>query len=125
MEVKSLASRQARLGELGQIEAQECLECGHQISPINHKMNIAEVDSAQSLQEQVKLDAQKQAFTIERDAWKSLVDMRNSLEEPEKANSVARNKMEIDQEVKTPQDQFVEEMITTRELEFDERVYRR
>ena len=88
-------------------------------------MNITEVNSAQSLQEQVKLDEQKQALTIESGAWKILVDMRNSLKEPEKANPVERNKMEIDREVQTPQDQFVEEVITTRELEFDERAYRR
>ena len=88
-------------------------------------MNITEVNSAQSLQEQVKLDEQKQALTIESDAWKSLVDMRNSLKEPEKANPVERNKMEIDREVKALQDQFVEKLNNTLKLRNDERAYRR
>ena len=56
MEVKSLASRQARLGELGQIEAEKYLECGHQIRSINHIMNITGVGRVQSLQEQVNPD---------------------------------------------------------------------
>ena len=125
MEVKSLARRQARLGELGLIEAEKYRECGHKIRSINHKMNITKVNSVQGLHEQVKLDKQKQALTIESDAWKSLVDMRNSVKVPEKANPVERNKMEIDREVKAPQDQFVEKLNVTLKLRNDERAYSR
>ena len=39
--------------------------------------------------------------------------MRNSLKEPEKINSIERNKMEIDREVKSPQGQFVEKLNNT------------
>ena len=38
------------------------------------------------------------------------MDMRKSLKEPEKVDPVGRNKMETKQEVKPPQDQFVEEL---------------
>ena len=69
-------------------------------------MNVAEVNTVQSVQEQKGIEKQKQALTIQKEAWKSLMDMRNSLKEPEKVDPVGRNKMESKQEVKPPQDQF-------------------
>ena len=54
------------------------------------------------------------------------MDMRNSLKEPGKTNSVERNKREIDREVKAPQDQLVEKLDNTLELrDNDERIYNR
>ena len=41
MEIKSLASRQTRLGELEQIESEKYLDCGQQIRAINHIMNVS------------------------------------------------------------------------------------
>ena len=79
MEIKSLASRQTRLGELEQMEAEKYMECEEQIRSINHKMNVAEVNDVQSVQEQVKFGKEKQALAQEQDAWKALMDMRNSL----------------------------------------------
>jgi hypothetical protein len=73
-------------------------------------MNVTEVNTVQSVQEQRGIEKQRQALIIEKEAWKSLMDMRNSLKEPEKINPVGRNKMETDQEVKPPQDQFVEKL---------------
>jgi hypothetical protein len=98
MEIKSLASRQTRLGELEQWETKKYMECEEQIRSINHKMNVAEVNDVQSVQEQVKFGEEKQAFAQEQDAWKALIDMRNSLKEPEKLNPVERNKMEFAKE---------------------------
>ena len=109
-ETQSLASRQKHLGELEQRECEEYLECEQQIRSINHMMNVAEVNTVQSVQEQKGIEKQKQALTIQKEAWKSLMDMRNSLKEPEKVDPVGRNKMETKQEVKPPQDQFVEEL---------------
>ena len=85
-EIRSLASRQRKLGELGKREMEEYLECEQQIRSINHKMNVAEVNTVQSVQEQNEFKKQKQALTIEQEAWKSLTDMRSSLKEPEKIN---------------------------------------
>ena len=65
-EIKSLASRQRKLGELEQLEIEECLECEQQIRSINHKMNVTEVNHVQSVQEQIRFDKQKQALTIEK-----------------------------------------------------------
>ena len=109
-ETRSLASRQKHLGELEQREFEEYLECEQQIRSINHMMNVTEVNTVQSVQEQKGIEKQKQALTIQKEAWKSLMDMRNSLKEPEKVDPVGRNKMEAKQEVKPPQDQFVEEL---------------
>ena len=51
-ETRSLASRQKHLGELEQRECEEYLECEQQIRSINHMMNVAEVNTVQSVQEQ-------------------------------------------------------------------------
>jgi len=54
------------------------------------------------------------------------MDMRNSLKEPGKPNSVERNKREIDREVKAPQDQLVKKLDNTLELrDNDKRIYNR
>ena len=61
-EIKSLAKRQKLLGELEQMETEKCLECEEQIRAFNHTMNVTEVNDVQSVQEQIKLGKQKQAF---------------------------------------------------------------
>ena len=82
-EIRSLAERQRTLGELKQTETEKYLECEEQIRAINHIMNVTEVKDIQNVEEQIKLDKQKQALTQEQEAWKSPMDMRNSLKEPE------------------------------------------
>ena len=98
MEIKSLASRQTRLGELEQQETEKYMELEEQIRSINHKMNVAEVNDVQSAEEQGKLQEEKRELTQEQDAWRAFVDMRNSLEEPEKINLEKKNKMEFAKE---------------------------
>ena len=61
-ETQSLASRQKHLGELEQRECEEYLECEQQIRSINHRMNVAEVNTVQSVQEQKGIEKQKQAI---------------------------------------------------------------
>ena len=132
MEVKSLASRQARLGELEHREVEKYLECKLQIRSINHRINVTEVNNAQSIQKRKRLGNQKQALTIEGVAWKALLDMQKSLKEPGNPESVERNKKGIDRKVETPQDQLAEkpdnavelrdndERMKDRQLEFED-----
>ena len=100
-EIKSLASRQTRLGELEQQETEKYMELEEQIRSINHKMNVAEVNDVQSAEEQVKLQEEKQVLTQEQDAWRAFVDVWNSLEEPKKINLGKKNKMEFAKEPDT------------------------
>ena len=117
-EIRSLAERQRSLGELKQTETEKYLECEEQIRAINHIMNVMEVQDIQNVEEQIKLDKQKQALTQEQEAWKSLMDMRNSLKEPEKTNPVEGNKMEVGRESDDILKRSTED--NTLKLEFDE-----
>ena len=67
-ETLSLASRQRELGELEQREFEEYLECEQQIRSINHMMNVTEVNTVQSVQEQMGFEKQKQALIIKKEA---------------------------------------------------------
>ena len=57
-EIRSLASRQRKLGVLGQLEMEEYLECEQQIRSINYRMKVAGVYNVQSVQEQIGFEKQ-------------------------------------------------------------------
>ena len=69
------------------------MECEQQIRSINHIMNVAEINDVKSVQEQVRLDEEKETYAIIQEAWKSIMDMRNAQKEPEKVNLVDETKM--------------------------------
>jgi hypothetical protein len=123
MEVKSLVSRQARLGELEHREKEEYMECELQIRAINHQINRMEVNNVQDMQEGRRLNNQKQAYTLEGDAWNAFTEMRNNLKEPKKPESVERDKKEIDREVETSQDQLTEKPDNTVELRDNDKLH--
>ena len=81
-------------------------------------MNVTEVNVVQSVQEQTRLGKQKQSFVQEQEAWKSLMDMRNILKEPEKTTPVQRNRMEVDTESENTLKRGAED--STLKLEFDD-----
>ena len=98
MEIKSLASRQTRLGELEQQETEKHMELEEQIRSINHRINVTEVNDVQSAEEQGKLQEEKRELIQTQDAWRAFVDTWNSLEEPKKINLEKKNKMEFAKE---------------------------
>ena len=62
MEIKPLVNRQRSLGELERIKTKKYPKCEERIRAINHTMNVTQVNDVQSVQEQIKLGKQKQAF---------------------------------------------------------------
>jgi len=71
------------------------MACEERIRSINYNMNITEVNDVKSVQEQAKYDEEKETQANIREAWKSMLDMRNATKEPEKDKSIDENKMKI------------------------------